>query len=196
MKPRRAVGTDVALWCVVKRRRREHHGASDGELGDVIGDGHPVVRRCEADPVKHAMGFCEKVLASVSGMVLGDRCHNRRRGVGENRLAEVLTAKQRQVVAILQARDPGDLLVLRDVACRPFAPLVGELGEAVLGLVRSGGDRRDSVQSHVLDGGRAPTMRCFELDPEPLGVLRDLFGASRELGHEGLRDAGDLIAGL
>ncbi len=118
----------------------------------MIGDGHPVVRRCEADPVQHAVGLGEKVLASVGGMVLGDGGDDRLGGVGEDRLAEVIAVKQRQVVSVLQARDPGDLLVLRDVACRPFAPSFGELGEAVLGLVRPGGDRRDGVQFHVLDG--------------------------------------------
>jgi hypothetical protein len=39
-------------------------------------------------------------------------------------------------------------------------------------------------------------MGGFELGAEELCVLRDLLGAARELGHERLRDAGDLIAGL
>ena len=56
MKPRRPVGADVALRCVVKRWRGEHHGAGDGELGDVLGDGHPVIRRGEADPVQACGG--------------------------------------------------------------------------------------------------------------------------------------------
>jgi hypothetical protein len=78
---------------VVKRWRGEHHRAGDGELGDVLGDGHPVVGRREADPVQHAVGFGEEVLASVGGMVLGDRCDNRLGGVGEDRLAEVIAVK-------------------------------------------------------------------------------------------------------
>jgi hypothetical protein len=130
---------------VVQRWRREHDGAGDGELGDVIGDGHPVVGRSEADPVQHAVSFGEKVLASVGGMVLRHRCDDTVSGIGEDRLAKVIVAKQWQVVSVLQARDPGDLLVLRDVARRPFAPSFGELGQAVLGLVRPGGDRRDGV---------------------------------------------------
>jgi len=32
-------------------------------------------------------------------------------------------------------------------------------------------------------------MGGFELGPEARGVLGDLFGAARELGHERLRDA-------
>ena len=168
MKPRRPVGTDVALGCVVKRWRREHHGTGDGELGDVLGDGHPVVRRGEADPVQHAVGFGEKVLASVGGMVLGDSCDDRLGGIGEDRLAEVLAVKKRQVVSVLEARDPGDLLVLFDVTRGPFPPVIGELGEAVLGLVRPGGDRRHGVQFHVLDGRGASPMGGFELGPEEL----------------------------
>jgi hypothetical protein len=39
------------------------------------------------------VGFCEKVLASVGGMVLGDRGDDRPGGIGEDRFAEVLAAK-------------------------------------------------------------------------------------------------------
>ena len=77
----------------MKRWRCESQRTREGELGDVLGDGHPVVRRGEADPVQHAVGFGEKVLASVGGMVLGDRGDDSVSGVGEDRFAEVLAAK-------------------------------------------------------------------------------------------------------
>ena len=118
--------------------------------------------------MQHAVGFCEKVLATVGGMALGDRRHDRPGGVGEDRLTEVVAAQERQVVAVLQARDPGDLLVLFDVVRGPVAPLIGELGEAVLCLVGPGGDRRHGGQFHVLDGGGASPVGGFELGPEEL----------------------------
>jgi hypothetical protein len=101
-------------------------------------------------------------------MVLGDGCDDRLGGVGEDPLGKVIAAKERQVVSVLEARDPGDLLVLSDVTCGPFAPTFGELGEAVLCFVRPGGDRRHGVQSHVLDGGRASPVGRFELGLEAL----------------------------
>ena len=70
-----------------------HHRAGDGELGDVLGDSHPVVGRGEAHPVQHAVGLGQKVLAPVGGMVLGDGGDDGFGGIGEDRLAEVVASE-------------------------------------------------------------------------------------------------------
>ena len=84
---RGTVGADVALRCVVQRRRAEAHRAGDSELGDVLGDSDPVIRSGEAHPVQDAVRLGQEVLASVGGMVLGDRGDDRLGGVGKDRLA-------------------------------------------------------------------------------------------------------------
>jgi hypothetical protein len=47
------------------------------------------------------MGFGEKVLAPVGGVVLGNGGDDSVSGIGEDRLAEVIAVKQRQVVSVL-----------------------------------------------------------------------------------------------
>jgi hypothetical protein len=39
-----AVRTEVRLWGVVQRRRREHERSGDGEVGEPLGNSHPLVR--------------------------------------------------------------------------------------------------------------------------------------------------------
>ena len=50
LQPRGPVGADVALRRVVHRRRSEHDRSGDGEVGDVLGDGHAIVGRAKRTP--------------------------------------------------------------------------------------------------------------------------------------------------
>ena len=86
LKARGPVRADVTLRGVVHRRRSEHDRSGDGEVGDVLGDGHAVIGRGEADPVQQPVSLGQKVLATVGGMVLGHGRDHRLSGIVEDRL--------------------------------------------------------------------------------------------------------------
>ena len=90
LKARGPVRADVTLRGVVHRRRCQHDRSRDGEVSDVLGDGHAIVRRGEADPVQQSVSFGQKVLATVGGMVLGHGCDHRLSGVVKDRLGQVV----------------------------------------------------------------------------------------------------------
>jgi hypothetical protein len=71
----------------------------------VLGDGHAIVRRGEADPVQQPVSLGQKVLTTVGGMVLGDGRDHYLSSVVEDRLGQVAVVQERQVVAAGEARD-------------------------------------------------------------------------------------------
>ena len=162
LKARGPVWAEVTLRGVVHRRRCEHDRSGDGEVGDVLGDGHAIIGRGEADPVQHPVSLGQKVLATVGGMVLGHGRDHRLSGIVEDRLGEVAGVQQRQVVAAGKARDPGQLFVLGYVTGCPLSPSGGQLGEAAMGLLGPGGDRGNLPETHRLDDGRAASMGINE----------------------------------
>jgi predicted nucleic acid-binding protein len=144
--------------------------------------------------VQDSVRLGKEVVSAIGGVALGNGHHDGLGGVSEDRNAEVVRAQERQVVAVSQRRDEGELIVHGDVFACAIPPLPGQGGETVLGLVRPRGDRGHLVQSHVLDAGGSPSMG--RVLPELRSVPRNLLGALRELGHERLGDAGDLVAGF
>jgi hypothetical protein len=89
LQPRRPVGPEIALGRVVQGRKREHHRPGDRQVGDVLGNRHPVLRRCESDAVQDAVSLGQQVLSSVGGMTLSDGGDHALGGVGEDRLGQV-----------------------------------------------------------------------------------------------------------
>ena len=118
----------------------------------------------------------KEVVTAIGRVSLGDGHHDRFGGIGEDRITEVVGAQERQIVAVSQRRDEGELIVHGDVFGCSSPPLPGQGGETVLGLGRPRGDRGHLVKSHVLDAGCSPAMGGDELLAELRRVPGDLFG--------------------
>ena len=94
----------------------------------------------------------QQIVAAEGGVPLRHSGENRLSCVGQDRIAQIVGAQQRQVVATAEAGHPRDLLVT-NVADGPLPPPVGQLGERGVGLGGPGGEGGPLGQVDLFDRG-------------------------------------------
>ena len=188
-EPARPVGPAQPLGRVVQLGCRDQQRLGQSEVSRALGDGDPLVGRGEADPVQLAVHLGQDVGPAEGGPTFGHRLDRHAGGVGQDLIGQVAGVQERQVVAIRQSRDPGDLVVA-DVALGPPAPAPGHLGQAVVLLGRPGLERRPAPQLEDLHTGRLAAIRGDELANQELSCAprwRPSAGRTRPSGPRARR---------
>ncbi len=175
---RGAVGATKGCRHVMQLWGRETQTTLDGELPDAYRHGQAIVGGSESHAVQETMGFGEEVVTTEGRVPLRHGGHDRPGGVAEDGIGEVGEAEEGQVIALPQAHHEGHLGILRHVRGSSSAPLLGELGEAEVALLRPGGDRGHLVKAHVLHRRGAAPVGGAELLGEACALCLDLSGSA------------------